>query len=346
MTAAAIILFVLLGFTQTASAAVTLGDGGFEMNSPNPYWTEKSTLGYTLIVAGSAHTGTYRVYLGGTGGSGEVSTISQTFKMPKNGTASLVFWLRIPAYDVTGSDKLQVIVDGDKLFTVPETDGPSYSSYQPIVLDLSAYLDGGTHTLKIKGTDKSGADTSWSIDDVAIQFDGIVNGSMEIDANGDNVPDGWKIKSPSGSTQRICGVSYSGACSARLQGDTGSQEQLIYTYKAGPTGIAGDTFTLWLRGYASGFTAFGQWGMTVEAYNTDGTVSTLSNEGFTANTGGVWGLGAVILTAPKDYKKIKITIWHLGNSPGVAYLDYFLMPATGGPVPAPLLPDGPTLTGE
>jgi len=345
LIALGIVVLVLLAFVQGASAAVTIGDGGFELGSPNPYWSESSTNGYALILSGSARTGSYKAFLGGTGG-GEVSTISQGIKMPKKGTASLVFWLRIPAYDPAGSDKLQVIVDGDKLFTVPEINGPSYSSYQQIVLDLSAYVDGGTHTLKIKGTDKVGLTTSWYIDDVAIEFDAIENGSLEVDANGDKVPDSWKISSPSGKTKQVQGISYMGSFSARLQGNTGSQERLIYTYKPGATGIAGDTFTLSLWGYASGFPAFGQWGMTVEAYNTDGTVSVLYNSGFVETTGGVWLPGTANLTAPKNYKKIKVTIWHLGNNAGVAYVDYFFMPATGGPLPAPALPEGPTLTGE
>ncbi len=239
-----------------------------------------------------------------------------------------------------------MLIDGNKVGTISETEGGTFSSYTYVMTNISAYLDGGTHTLTLKGTDKVAPTTSWFVDDVAILFNAIVNGSMEDDSNGDKVPDGWKISSPSGQTRRVCSMAYDGSCSVRLQGNTGSQERLIYVYKPGPTGKAGDTFALSLYGYCSGFTTHGQWGMTVEAYNTDSTVSTLFYSGFLGDTGGSWLPGSSSLIAPKDYKKIKITVWHLGNNPGVAYVDFFFMPAAGGPVPAPPLPEGPTLNGE
>jgi hypothetical protein len=339
------VLLALLAFAQSASAAVTVGDGSFELGPANPYWTQSSTKGYQLIVSGGAHTGTYRAWLGADGGNGEVSVISQDIKLPKKGWAYIAFYLKIADYDPAGGDKLQVIVDGVKLHTWQET-AAGFASYHEVAVSLEDFLDGGVHTLTIKGTDKVGGNTSWYIDDVYIEFNAIEDGSLEVDTDGDKVPDSWKISSPSGKTKQVY-FPYLGAFSVRLQGNTGSQEKLIYVYKAGPTGRAGDTFELSLYGNCSGFTAIGQWGITVEAYNTDGTVSTLHTGGYVPDTGGMWLTGGpYVLTAPKDYKKIKLTIWHLGNSPGVAYVDYFFMWATGGPVPAPALPDGPTLEGE
>jgi hypothetical protein len=326
------VVLALLAFAQGASAAVTLGDGGFELGSSNPYWTASSTVGYPLITTGDTHTGTYKARLGYSwAGGSEVSKVSQDFKMPRKGTAELVFWLLVPAYDPAGSDKLVVYVDGDKLFKVLETeDWVHNASYQQITIDLDTYLDGDAHTLTIKGTDKSGDITTWYVDDVAIEFDAIVNGSMEEDADGDKVPDGWKIRSPSGETRRVCNTAQSGSCSVRLQG-TGGAEQLIYVWKPGPTGKAGDVFSY--TAYFAGDAIPGGHSITVYATQTSGVETQVHHIGILSGTF-PWTFGSTGWTVPFDYKKLRVVVEYTAAT-GTMWWDNVRLTQTGGPVPAP-----------
>lgn len=332
------VLLAMLAFAQSASAAVTLGDGGFELGSANPYWSASSSLGFDIIYqGGNARSGNWFAFLGGAAGIGEVGKVSQDFKLPKNGVAYLTFWLRVGMYDPAGSDKLLVIVDGDKLLKIAETDGWAYGSYQQITVNIDAYLDGGAHTLTFKGTDKAGGNTAWYVDDVAIQFDGIVNGSMEIDSNGDKVPDGWKISSSSGQTRRVCDVAYAGSCSVRLPG-TGGTEQLIYTWKPGTTGKAGDTNWIYFRALGSGFLQI--W---IYVTRSDGVELPPGGCGY-GGPYATWETGGCGWTSSVDYKKVRIVIEN--TAAGTMWIDTVSLTQTGGPVPAPQMPDGPSLTGE
>ena len=82
------------------------------------------------------------------------------------------------------------------------------------------------------------------------------NGSMEDDTNADKVPDFWKIKSPSGKSQRKCDnpakgkfYAHTGTCAVVLQ-STGAKEVLKQTYTPTGGGLAGDQYrlTLWASG--------------------------------------------------------------------------------------------------
>lgn len=328
-----LVLLVALLFAQSASAAVTLGDGGFEMGRPNPYWTESSTNLWALIIygPGAAHTGNYYVWMGNCNGCGEVASITQTFKMPKNGQVILSFWLRIAAYDPAGGDKLKVLVDGNKLLTIQETDTSYHSGYAPVLVGLSDYTDGGTHTLKIQATDKVGGSTSWYLDNVRLTLSAIWNNSMEVDSNNDNVPDGWKIVSPSGQSRRVCNEAYTGSCSVRLRG-TGGTEQLIFTYKAGPTGKVGDAFLS--RGYVKGDSVpVGGWDFRIIATHLDGTTEVLYDATNPASGTFDWTEGQQIVgVSGGDYKKIRLIIEYTANS-GTLWVDQCTFTGLGGPVP-------------
>lgn len=306
------VLLALLAFVQPASAAVHISDGGFELGTANPYWQESSTNGYDLITTGYTQSGTYKARLGSAGFAiSEVSKISQEIALSKNGTATLRIYLQVPGYELAGSDKLIVKLDGDKLLTIPEAAGSSYITYTPVYIDISDYLDGETHTLTIKGTDKAGSDTTWFIDDVAIFFDGVGNTSMEIDDNGDKVPDGWKITSPSGKAKRVCDYAAVGSCSVRLPG-SGATETLAYTFKPADTGAGGDQFNFWYFIATEGIPAASVTIMT-DIFYTNGThdltfeISTLTGtHGFGAPLG--W---AVNPTGP--YKKIRVSFMYTAS---------------------------------
>ncbi len=311
ISTAVVALLGLFAFVQGANAAVRVGDGGFEAGRPNPYWQERSTNGLPLIVSSAgAHRGNWHAYLGGYG-SDEVSKISQNIAFARNGSATLNFYLRIADYDPVGSDKLVVSMDGDKLLTIPETAGPGYPTYQLLSVDISAYLDGGIHTLTFKGTDKGGVKTSWYVDTVVIPFYGVWNGSMEIDANGDRVPDGWKINSPSGNARRVCDVALAGSCSVRLPG-SGAPETLRYTFKAGNSGAAGDEFNFWYW-IASENAPAASVDITTTIFYTDGTSEQHYDNTYPAGTHSFTLYGWVV-TPSKPYKKIQLSFTYTADT--------------------------------
>jgi hypothetical protein len=344
------VVFTLLAallMVQSASAAVTLGDGGFEAGNPNPYWSwSSSVFGESPIIAGSSpRTGTYYAYLGRTV-AGEVTKISQTIKMPKNGTVTLRFYMWTGSHDAAGSDKFSVKFSGDTVFKVAETDSAYWAGYSLVTIDLSAYTDGGFHALVFKGTDKAGANTAFRLDDVSIFFNAVENGSMEDDADANNVPDGWKITSPSGKTKRVCDQAYDGLCSVRLRGD-GDIEQLIYTYKPGPTGKNSDSFSFACAYKGDSIPPSG-WSLRIVATHIDGSTEVLFNP---STNSGTWawvpGFTNVTVTGG-DYKKIQIIHEYTASS-GTLWVDGCVFVATGGPVPAPealTAPEGPNLFGE
>lgn len=312
ISAAIVALLGLFAFVQGAGAAVRVGDGSFEAGRPNPYWQEQSTNGLPLIVSGAgAHTGNWYAYLGGYSGGGEVSKISQDIAFAKNGSATLNFYLRIAGYDPVGTDKFVVSMDGDKLLTIPESAGPGYPTYQLVSVDISAYLDGETHTLAFKGTDKGGAKTSWYLDTVVIPFYGVWNGSMEIDANGDNVPDGWKINSPSGDARRVCNMAITGSCSVRLPG-SGAPETLSYTFKAANSGAAGDEFNFWCW-IASENVPAASVGVTTTIFYTDGTTEEHYDNTYPAGTHG-FALYGWTVAPSKPYKKIRLSFTYTAGT--------------------------------
>ncbi len=142
-------------------------DGSFEATSPstftNPFWQATSTnFGTPFCTADVCGVG------GGTGpfdgdwwawfGGAfrfEAGSVEQEVTIPV-GNDVLSFYLEIPAGDVPGI--LNVVIDSDTLFTVTEADTTTYATYTEVTLDVSAYADGGTHTLRFE-SEEEGAGT-------------------------------------------------------------------------------------------------------------------------------------------------------------------------------------------
>ena len=152
-------------------------DGGFEAGPSGGTWTEASSNFGTPIcdVAGCGtgtgtgpHSGTYWTWFGGIGAY-EEGSVSQSVTIP-NGTATLTFWLEQIVCD-SASDYMEVTIDGTQVFL---TDGSSplcgVLGYAQQSVDVSAYADGGSHTLEfhseIFGTNGSGS--NFFVDDVAL----------------------------------------------------------------------------------------------------------------------------------------------------------------------------------
>ncbi len=60
-------------------------------------------------------------------------------------------------------------IDGNEIFRVTEADQPVYSSYTPVALDVSAYADGGTHTITFLSETNSPSAVNFNLDDVVLE---------------------------------------------------------------------------------------------------------------------------------------------------------------------------------
>ncbi|QKK01396.1 MAG: S8 family serine peptidase [Pseudomonadota bacterium] len=151
-----------------------VADGGFEGGTPNADWDEASTSFGTPLcdVAGCGtgggtgpNSGDWWAWFGGIS-TGETGSVAQEITIPSGSSASLSFFLEIPAADTPGF--LEVSLGGDLLFTVTEADAGTYATYDQVVLDVSSYADGGTYELRFDSTIDSGATTNFFVDDVSL----------------------------------------------------------------------------------------------------------------------------------------------------------------------------------
>jgi hypothetical protein len=142
-------------------------------------------------------------------------------------------------------------------------------------------------------------------------------GGMEIDVDGDKVPEGWKLTSPSGKSKIKCnkpadGKYYSnfGDC-AFLFKSTGAKEKLEYTFNVPGGGSAGDSYALAL--YVSGTNVPLNAGtVKIIAKDASGNKEVLGTFNLPNGTFAYMSLGGTYVTT-MDYEKIKITISYAGG---------------------------------
>ncbi|MFJ1753466.1 M1 family aminopeptidase [Kitasatospora sp. NPDC088134] len=158
---------------QAAAAACTpaqvVANGGFE--SGTSPWTSSSG----VITSGggqSAHGGTYYARLDGYGTT-HTDTLSQTLTLPAGcSTASLSFWLHIDTTETTRStayDKLTAKIGGTTLATYSNLNAAT--GYVKKTFDVSAFA-GQTVTLAFTGVEDSSLQTSFVLDDLALDVSG------------------------------------------------------------------------------------------------------------------------------------------------------------------------------
>ena len=149
----------------TCTAAQLLGNPGFE--SGTTPWTASSGVVSTASGSSAPHSGTYFAWLDGYG-STHTDTLSQTVSIPSTcATAQLSFYLSINTAETTTSsayDKLTVKAGSTTLATYSNL---NKSAYAQKTLDLSAYK-GQSVTLTFTGTEDSSQQTSFLIDDTAV----------------------------------------------------------------------------------------------------------------------------------------------------------------------------------
>lgn len=165
--------------TSSASNAFeSVDDGSFEDGTPNSYWAETSTnFGTPLCdIAGCGtgtgtgpRTGDWWCWFGGISGTTETGSVTQVINISE-GATEMSFWLEAIICD-SPADLMDVTIDGNIVYTV---DGSSplcgVLGYSEQVIDISAYADGGDHTLEFVSTTVSAnaGGTNYFVDDVSI----------------------------------------------------------------------------------------------------------------------------------------------------------------------------------
>ncbi|NBE81098.1 M4 family metallopeptidase [Micromonospora rubida] len=154
------------------SAGQKLGNPGFE--SGNTVWTASSGVIAQHGTSQPARTGTYAAWLNGVG-STRTETLSQSVSVPAGCTSyNLSFWLHIDTAETTTStqyDKLSVQVlnsSGTVLATLATYSNLNKAAgYSQKSFSLASYA-GQTVTLKFTGTEDVSLQTSFVIDDTAL----------------------------------------------------------------------------------------------------------------------------------------------------------------------------------
>ncbi|WP_078891175.1 protease pro-enzyme activation domain-containing protein [Streptomyces sp. NRRL S-350] len=147
------------------TAAQLVNNGGFETGSASP-WTASSGV-VDNSSSQAAHSGSWKAWMDGYG-SAHTDTMSQTVSIPAGCTsAKLTFWLHIDTAESgsTAYDKLTVQANSTTLATYSNANAAA--GYVQRTLDLTSFA-GQTVTIKFTGTEDSSQQTSFVIDDVAV----------------------------------------------------------------------------------------------------------------------------------------------------------------------------------
>ncbi|GAA2134267.1 hypothetical protein GCM10009760_11360 [Kitasatospora kazusensis] len=158
-------------FTWTVTAASTgctpaqlLGNAGFETGTAAPWTTSSGVVDNSSGEA--AHSGSWKAWLNGYG-SAHTDTVSQTVSIPAGCKASLSFWLHIDTAETgtTAYDKLTVQANSTTLATYSNVNAAT--GFAQKTVDLSSFA-GQTVTVKFTGVEDSSLQTSFVIDDTAL----------------------------------------------------------------------------------------------------------------------------------------------------------------------------------
>ncbi|WP_435842891.1 putative Ig domain-containing protein [Streptomyces lavendulae] len=145
--------------------AQLLGNAGFETGSASP-WT--ATTGVVDNGSGeAAHSGSWKAWLNGYG-STHTDSLSQSVTLPAGCHATLSFYLHIDTAETTTAtayDKLTVQANSTTLASYSNLN--KNTGYVQKTFDLSSFA-GQTVTLKFTGTEDSSLQTSFVIDDTAV----------------------------------------------------------------------------------------------------------------------------------------------------------------------------------
>jgi hypothetical protein len=144
-----------------------LGNPGFETGSSAP-WTSTADVINPNGAGETAHTGTWYAWLDGYGIT-HTDTLSQTVTIPAGCTATVFsFWLHIDTAETTTTtayDKLTITANGTTIATFSNLNHAS--GYQQHTYSLGSFA-GSSVILKFTGTEDTSLQTSFVVDDTAI----------------------------------------------------------------------------------------------------------------------------------------------------------------------------------
>ncbi|MFF2628581.1 putative Ig domain-containing protein [Kitasatospora griseola] len=148
----------------TCTAGQLLGNAGFETGTAAPWTTSTGVVDNSASEA--AHSGSWKAWMDGYG-SAHTDTVSQTVTIPAGCKATFSFWLHIDTAETgtTAYDKLTVQANSTTLATYSNVNAAT--GYVQKSFDLSSYA-GQSVTLKFTGTEDASLQTSFVIDDTAL----------------------------------------------------------------------------------------------------------------------------------------------------------------------------------
>ena len=150
---------------SSCAAAQLLGNPGFETGSAAP-WTATSGVINNDTSDEPAHSGSWDAWLDGYGAA-HTDTLAQTVTVPAGCNATFSFWLHVDTAKTssTAQDKLTVTANSTTLATYSNLN--ANNGYVQETFNLNSFA-GQTVTLTFKGVETSGAQTSFVIDDTAL----------------------------------------------------------------------------------------------------------------------------------------------------------------------------------
>jgi hypothetical protein len=148
------------------TAAQLLGNAGFETGSAAPWTATPAVIDNSA--SEPAHSGSWKAWLDGYGTT-HTDSLSQSVTIPSTCTsATLSFYLHIDTSETTSSvayDKLTVVAGSTTLASFSNLN--KASGYAQRTYNLSSFI-GQTVTIKFTGTEDSSLQTSFVIDDTAV----------------------------------------------------------------------------------------------------------------------------------------------------------------------------------
>ncbi|MFJ8471052.1 putative Ig domain-containing protein [Kitasatospora sp. NPDC094011] len=141
-----------------------LGNPGFETGSASPWSATSGVIDNSS--SEPAHSGSWKAWLDGYGAP-HTDTLSQTVTVPANCKASFSFWVHVDTAktSTTADDTLTVQAGSTTLATYSNLDAGN--GYVQKTFDLSSFA-GKSVTVKFTGTENGNGQTSFVIDDTAL----------------------------------------------------------------------------------------------------------------------------------------------------------------------------------
>ncbi|MFD4548803.1 M1 family aminopeptidase [Streptomyces sp. NPDC058466] len=204
--------------------AQVVTNGGFE--SGTSPWTQSSTSVITNRAGQTAHGGTSFAWLNGVG-STHTDTLSQSVTIPSGcSSATLTFWLHIDTAETTSStayDKLTAKIGSTTLATYSNLN--KAAGYVQKSFDVSSFA-GQTVNVAFTGTEDSSLQTSFVLDDIALN------------TSGDTTP-------PADSTRTPAAPSYTVSLSSNTSGTAWTGHESAAFTNASSTALSEVYLRLW-----------------------------------------------------------------------------------------------------